>query len=93
MLVRCRLGGGAGVSPGGLLSEGVCRESQGNDSSIGDAIFPSWPLLAIQALLTASEGTSCNRVTRRRLEMSFKLLFPGSKKTANIIALLRALDL
>ena len=70
------------------------RANESEDSSsIGDAIFPSWPLLAIRALLTASEGTSCNRVTRRRLEMSFKLLFPGSKKTANIIALLRALDL
>lgn len=86
-------GGNVGLSLGGLLSEGVCRESQGNDSSVGDAIFPSWPLLAIRALLTASVGTSCNRVTWRRLEMSFKLLFPGSKKTADIIALLRALDL
>ena len=92
MLVWCRWGR-VGVSPGGLLSEGVCRESQGNDSSVGDAILPSWPLLAIGALLTASMGTSCNRVTRRRLEMSFKLSFPGSKKTAEFIALLRALDL
>lgn len=93
--------GEVGASPGGQLPEGASKESHGNGSSEGDTIFPSflYNLSILSAAgcscapLTASMGKNYNWVTWRWLEMSFKLLFLGSKETVDIIALLRGLDL